>query len=170
MLTPRDYLRIATMRKHGIVYPRLTLKAARKQGLALPLACALLEQESSGGHNEFGHDPTIFAGAGKVTREKYHAYLALRGPDGKGGMQGIGPCQLTWYAFQDAADKLGGCWKPYCNMLIGFGLLAALVRKDGAFAGIARYNGTGEAASNYAHSVLAKEAAWAERLHVAAPI
>jgi len=24
------------------------------------------------------------------------------------GMQGVGPTQLTWYAFQDQADALGG--------------------------------------------------------------
>lgn len=165
MLTPKDMLAVSRMRHYGIVNPILTLKAAKKTGLYLPLACAILDQESGGGHNEFGHDPTIFVGAGRVTKAKYHAYLARRGPLGHGGMQGVGPCQLTWYSYQDAADKLGGCWQPYCNMVIGFGLVVSLIRDDGIFAGIAKYNGVGTAASNYAHSVLAKREQWRIRLH-----
>lgn len=166
MLTPKDALTVYRMRRHGIVNPILTLRAARKANLYLPLACALLGQESGGGHNEFGHDPTIFVGAGAVTKTKYHAYLARRGVHGAGGMQGVGPCQLTWYSYQDAADKLGGCWKPYPNMLIGFGLLESLVMDNGIFSGIAKYNGVGESANSYTHSVLAKRELWRTWLHM----
>ena len=72
-------------------------------------------QETSGGANIFGHDTTIFAGAGEVTKSKYLAYKKQRGPKGEGGMQGVGPLQLTFFTLQDEADDRGGCWKPSCE-------------------------------------------------------
>ena len=100
-VSPADALLIQKMKRNGILIPLRCLIAARSTKLPLALACALLEQESGGGANVFGHDPTIFAGAGEVTKEKYLAYRAQRGPTGHGGMQGVGPCQLTWYSYQD---------------------------------------------------------------------
>ena len=38
-------------------------------------------------------------------------------------MQGVGPCQLTYWVLQDAADRLGGCWDWRCNVRVGFTLL-----------------------------------------------
>jgi hypothetical protein len=104
-----DPVLIDRMRKNGIVNPRLTLQAARKAKLPIAVACAFLEQESSGGQNIFGHDRnTIFAGAGAVTEAKYREYKKQRGPEGKGGMQGVGPMQLTFFSLQDRADELVG--------------------------------------------------------------
>ena len=122
---------IAKLRFYGIKYPRKTLRAAEATGVPLWALCAFLEQESSGGANVFGHDPTIFIGAGTVTEEKYKAYLAKRKASGNRLMQGVGPMQLTWWEFQDGADALGGCWKPEFNILYG----AQLLRKyyDAAF-------------------------------------
>jgi hypothetical protein len=89
-------------------------------------------QESGGGKNEWGHDPTIFIGGGDfgqpVTEESYTAYKALR--DSTGQSQGVGPCQLTWKGYQDQADALGGCWRPLPNMVVGFGIIAGY-RADG---------------------------------------
>ena len=67
----------------------------------------------------FGHDPGIFHGAGEVTKRKYLHYKQLRGSHGQGGMQGVGPAQLTYYTIQDRADKLGGCWRPGINIAVG---------------------------------------------------
>ena len=53
-------------------------RRGRRTGLRLAMACALLEKESSGGRNVFGHDPSIFAGAGEVTRDRYAAYKRAR--------------------------------------------------------------------------------------------
>jgi hypothetical protein len=124
--------------------PVRCLLAARKTGLPLSLGCALLLQESGGGANVFGHDPTIFTGAGTVTKQKYLAYKAQRGHT---KMQGVGPCQLTWWEFQDEADKRGGCWRPLVNMQVAFGHLAALVARSGLHDGVRAYNGSGPAAS-----------------------
>ena len=58
-------------------------------------------------------------------------------------MQGVGPCQLTWWELQDAADAQGGCWRPEINMRVGFGHLAALVKRYGECRRRAPYNGSG---------------------------
>jgi hypothetical protein len=51
-----------------------TLRAfweARKVGIGPSLAMAILEQESGGGHNVWGHDPTIFAGGFDAKNHKH---------------------------------------------------------------------------------------------------
>jgi len=151
---------VTTLAEAGIVYPHRTVAAVQETGLPLMLACAFLQQESSGGHNVFGHDPTIFVGAGDVTETNYHQYLARRGPTGHGGMQGVGPMQLTYWSIQDEADTLGGCWRPLINMLVGFRLVVANKARYGTWwNAAAHYNGgtdPGEAARRYADEVLAR--------------
>jgi hypothetical protein len=157
-----------------IANPKLTVLAAAKAKIPLPLALAILSQESHGGRNEWGHDPTICVGGhdkvhGKawgsnVTKAAYSAYKAERGPTGKGGMQGVGPTQLTYYSYQDEADKLGGAWKPLPNMIEGFTVIRESVQRSGLFLGIKSYNGSGDAAAAYAASVLRYEKAWAAKL------
>lgn len=162
----------ARLRARGIRNPYYAARAAHEAGIPLSLACALLTQETGGGANEWGHDPTIFVGGydalhgvhyGEiVTHDAYLAYKAQRGPTGAGGMQGVGPCQLTYYSYQDEADACGGCWNPLANMLVGFKLLASNIKRDGLRAGIAAYNGSGPAAQRYADSVLALQARFKE--------
>ena len=146
---------IERLRAAGIVAPRTAVREAKRAGLALELACALLEKESSGGRNVFGHDPTIFAGAGKVTRANYAEYKRRRIASGNKLMQGVGPCQLTWWELQDAADAGGGCWHPEVNMRVGFRHLATLVERYGRGDGARRYNGSGAAAEAYSRDLLA---------------
>ena len=149
------------LRAAGILDPDTTVAEAQRAGLPLKLACAMLEKESAGGHNVFGHDPgTIFAGAGAVTEEKYREYKRKRVASGNKLMQGVGPCQLTWWSIQDAADKAGGCWRPEINMRIGFGHLAGLVKQHGEADGARRYNGSGDAAVAYSKDLLAKARKW----------
>jgi hypothetical protein len=162
-------LLVARLKHAGILIPVRMVMAAQDAGLNVALAAAILIQESGGGQNIFGHDPTIYAGAGEVTETKYHDYLARRGPTGAGGMQGVGPCQLTFWSIQDAADRLGGCWKPLCNMREGFQLLAENIRRGGLEAGVAAYNGEGPAADGYAATVLARARDLAPQLHTPAP-
>ena len=149
------------LRAAGILDPGTTVAEAQRAGLPLKLACAMLEKESAGGHNVFGHDRgTIFAGAGAVTEEKYREYKRKRVASGNKLMQGVGPCQLTWWSIQDAADKAGGCWRPEINMRIGFGHLAGLVKQHGEADGARRYNGSGDAAVAYSKDLLAKARKW----------
>lgn len=149
--------KIETMREHGIVYPIWTYDEAHAAGLDLSVGCAMLDQETGGGHNVFGHDPTICVGWGTVTRAKY-AYYKLR--RGHTRMQGVGPTQLTWWSKQDRADSMGGCWQPRFNIRVGFQDLAASIRRYGLHAGVAAYNGSGPAAQRYADSVLHRAAYW----------
>lgn len=99
------------------------MRVADNVGIPFHVLCAFLEQESYGGKNVFGHDPTIFVGAGRVTKRKYLRYKAERDLYERKRMQGVGPMQLTWWTFQDEADILGGCWKPYINMTVGAKIL-----------------------------------------------
>lgn len=161
--TPRDLLLAAKAKRHGANYSLRIIWEARRAGISISLGFALIEQET-GFSNVFGHDPTIYNGAGKVTKAKYLDYRIRRGPKGRGGMQGVGPAQLTYYFFQDQADRLGGCWVPANNIRVGFGLLADLIKTNGYAEGIARYNGSGPAADRYSRKVQARAKVWHERL------
>lgn len=175
MLTPKELAQCTKARKAGIVNPIIAMQEAKLAALPYALLLSVLDQETGGGHNEWGHDPTIFVGGydakhnrhypeQPVTEEAYKAYLVQRRSDGSGGMQGVGSMQLTWYAFQDRADKLGGCWKPQCNIRVGATDLAANIRRYGMHAGIAAYNGTGPNADRYAVEVLTRWKVWAWRV------
>lgn len=169
-----DMVLIQKLRKLGIVIPVRMLKATREAGLPISLAASVLTQESGGGHNVWGHDPTIFVGGydaknkhnygPNVTKNGYLAYKAQRGSAGQYGMQGVGPCQLTYFAFQDKADEAGGCWDVLANMRVGFQSLAANIRRDGLHAGVAAYNGSGPAAEHYAVTVLGRSETYARFL------
>jgi uncharacterized protein YcbK (DUF882 family)/peptidoglycan hydrolase-like protein with peptidoglycan-binding domain len=155
------------MRAGGIVAdPAVVISEARRAGIPLALACALLEKETAGGHNVFGHDRDraghyIFPardGTIPVTEALYQEYKQRRKVTGMA--QGVGPCQLTFKGFQDQADALGGCWKPEINIRVGFKVLADNIRANGQARGVARYNGDGAAADAYSKDVLAKSRRW----------
>jgi uncharacterized protein YcbK (DUF882 family)/peptidoglycan hydrolase-like protein with peptidoglycan-binding domain len=155
------------MRRGGIVAdPAVVITEARRAGVPLALACALLEKETAGGHNVFGHDRDrsghyIFPardGTVPVTEDLYRQYKQRRKATGL--PQGVGPCQLTFAGFQDQADALGGCWKPENNIRVGFKVLADNIRVNGQARGVARYNGSGSAADAYSKDVLAKARRW----------
>lgn len=141
------------------------LHACDTTKLPLSYALALVEKET-GGRNVFGHDPTGGIPAkwrgSRVTYAKYKAYK-IRRRAGR-GMQGVGPTQLTWYEFQDDADRIGGCHKPYPNMVVGFRLLRNLTAAHGKQRGAAAYNGTGPAADAYGRDFVIKQEAWHRRV------
>lgn len=136
------------------------LAAVATTKLPLSYALALVEKESAF-KNVFGHDAVRNPiKGGKVTRTRYIAYVAYRKRGW--GCQGVGPCQLTYYSFQDDADRFGGCWRPYPNMVVGFRLLKTLINQHGKQAGASAYNGTGVAADAYGRDFVAKQARWHE--------
>lgn len=158
-MTAQDLIYAARARKADARYQLRIIREAKREGVQLSLAFALVEQES-GFSNVFGHDPTIYVGAGKVTKAKYLSYKARRGATGHGGMQGVGPCQLTWWETQNLADKEGGCWKPTANIRVGLRQLAQNIHLYGQHVGIERYNGSGPAAERYAAEVEQKQQRW----------
>ena len=105
--------------------------------------CAFLMQESSGGHNIYGRDPTIFKDHGKVTKANYADYVALRDQTDPPQCQGVGPMQLTWKPFQDRADTAGGCWRAGVNTLTGARILAEIRAATNSWAQVA-HNYKGE--------------------------
>jgi hypothetical protein len=148
---------------HGDSLGNAIVVAARKADIQVSLLCAILEQET-GFKNVYGHDgvrnpikspPT---GLLRVTKDNYAEYLRHR--RNNEGMQGVGPMQLTWWEFQDLADRHGGCWNPTVNIEVGAGIIAGLIKQHGKTAGIAAYNGSGSAAQAYARSVLSKARKW----------
>lgn len=151
---------VVRAKRHGIVYPLRAYNAAKKHGLDFALACAILMRETSGGQNVFGHDPTIFVGAGVVNKAKYLAYRTLRNRVHK--YQGVGPCQLTSPGLQDEADQIAGCWDVYSNMVVGFKFLKDLITQHhgNMHDGIMAYNGSGPAAQAYAAAVMASRNNW----------
>ncbi|MEP6978176.1 MAG: hypothetical protein ABI948_08995 [Thermoleophilia bacterium] len=174
MLTPQQLEKARRLKELGIVNPQWTVEAAHNAGLELAIACAFLEQESGGGHNVFGHDRDrhgnyVFPakdGTVAVTEELYKEYKHRRGPKGDGGMQGVGPMQLTFFSFQDRADELGGCWHPRANMQAGFEHAAELIRRSGMNLGIKTYNGSGPQADHYLQQMLPRIEKWREKLKV----
>lgn len=146
------------LKRAGIVYPNWTSRAASISGVPLDFLCAILMMESSGGLNVWGHDPTIFVGAGAVTKANYAAYAKLR--DATGELQGCGPCQLTSKSLQLSADEAGGCWQPEHNIAVGAHFLAGLIAAHGGNLqeAAAAYNGSGPAAEAYGQRVIVLQA------------
>jgi hypothetical protein len=164
MVTLRDLALARVAKKHGANYSLRIIMEARKAGIPISLAFALIEQESNF-RNVFGHDPTTSVPASwmgkEVTKQRYLSYKEHRQAH---GMQGVGPAQLTWWEYQDKADKRGGAWKPKHNISVAFEHLGSLIKNKGLRAGIAEYNGSGPAAAKYAEQVLERQARWHKRL------
>jgi hypothetical protein len=161
---------IDTLKAWGIQRPEQVVEISSQTGLPLALGCAILDQESGGGRNVWGHDGGANVKTGgsytpgaPVTQEAYQRYRKLADANVI-IRQGVGPMQLTARSWQDAADARGGCWDPYANTLAGFTGLVALVNRYGLPDGVRRYNGSGFAAEAYRDKVLTRYRAWTDRL------
>lgn len=151
---------------HGIQRPAEVVELARAAGLELAAAVTMLEKESGGGLNLWGHDPVDTGGfyvkGHEVSEEAYKKYRAHRAHL---GCQGVGPTQLTLAAFQDQADNAGGCYDWRVNCKVGFGILAQNIRAEGTVReGFRAYNGTGQQAEDYASDAMTKLGVWQSRL------
>jgi len=161
-MTATDKEKIQIAANLGIKMPFRAMKVSHAVPIPYGVLCAFLEQESGGGQNIYGHDPGWFCGKGPVTRENYAVYKAGRAAHNS---QGVGPMQLTYYAFQDRADALGGCWRPYVNMLVGAQILKEYFVKYKTWHLAAyHYNGSGEAAERYADAVTEKIKKYVSRM------
>jgi len=153
--------------KHGTQRAAEVVELAAAAGLELAAAATLLEKESNGGHNVWGHDKVETGGhyvkGAEVTEKAYRNYKADR--DRKRiGAQGVGPTQLTFKGFQDRADDRGGCFDWRVNCVVGFEILADHIRRLGIRDGCRAYNGSGPAAEAYADDAMRKLAVWQSRL------
>lgn len=169
-MTRRDFQLAARAKRHGANYSLRIVWEARRAGLPISLGFALIDHESTftnvwggdeppnGGTSDLHHD--------RVTKRAYLAYKDRRGPKGAGGMQGVGPAQLTWWSYQDLADRYGGCWVPKHNIRVAFEHLAHLIQLNDGNVTVAlrRYNGTGPKAIEYARVVKRLQTIWHARL------
>ena len=153
------------LQQHEIQRAAEVVELAARAVLDLAAAATLLEKESGGGHNIYGHDNVDTGGfyekGGAVTQENFLKYRAHRG---EFGAQGVGPTQLTLPAFQDRADERGGCWDWRVSALVGFEILADLIKAHGTRDGFRRYNGSGKAAEDYADDAMTKLRVWQARI------
>jgi hypothetical protein len=166
--THRKLLKYAwRARKHGVPAGRAYLIAywSHYYGLPLSLGYAVVEHESAF-RNVFGHDPTGSIPSswkgGIVTKARYLYYKARR--KAGHGMQGVGPGQLTWYATQDRADAVGGCYKWSPNVRVTLATLKENIRAYGYVHGVERYNGAGPAAVTYSRVVRGLASQWHRKL------
>lgn len=163
---------LAVLRSNGILIPEIMVRAAQLEGIEYAVAAAILEGESGGGKNIWGHDTNVTAGTytpgGPVTHDNYLAYrTAMRA--GRIKRNGVGPCQATSAQYQDTADALGGCWDPLANCRSGFRGMGALIKRYGVQGGAQRYNGSGDQAVLYGQRFKARYDRWVPRIAGAAP-
>lgn len=158
------YVRVLTQHGCRKGLARVIVSVCRQTGAPLSLAAALINHES-GFRKVWGHDPPPNGGqqGGTVTRSSYLAYKRRRGPTGRGGMQGCAESQLTYFSFQDEADRLGGCYRARPNVLVGVAHAWTLVKRYGWHAGLRAYNGTGPAAEHYATQLKDEVDMWHRR-------
>lgn len=149
--------KIRVARKHGIVIPVRAYMVAQRLDLPFQAVCAFLEKESFGGKNVWGHDPTWMVGYPRVNEESYKVYKAHRA---KFGNQGVGPMQLTHPSYQDRADRLGGAWKVWPNLLAGFESIKQMRDNGLTWEEVGeRYNG----AASYGVDLAEKIKVWRQR-------
>jgi soluble lytic murein transglycosylase-like protein len=122
---PRSVATAGKAKLYGANYSLRIVYEAKRVGIPVSALFALIEKETNF-KNIFGHDHTVYYGAGRVTKAKYLAYKRIRGHN---LMQGVGPAQLTWWEFQDKADKLGGSWSPKWNIHVGAEVFAEVFHK-----------------------------------------
>lgn len=149
-------------RKHGAHHAWKIIVEARRQGIHISDAFALVEGESQF-RNVFGHDGGAPFQGEKVTRAKVHELLdhTARG----GVSNGVGLTQLTWPPFIRQAQRLsGGAANPRNQLIIGFSILHRLQHQHGREKGFAAYNGTGRAADQYGRNMMLRSAKWKEIL------
>src|SRR5262245_33471446 len=157
---------ISMIKGTGASSAPVIVSEAKRAGLPLALALALVDQES-GFQNIFGCDLGPRDSAPwchqEVTKERVGALL--RHVKAGGTSNGVGLTQLTSIGFIQQAQAAGGAHKPQAQCQVGFQLLHDLIARHGERVGIGAYNG-GEGNPNfdYADSVLELKAKWQGRI------
>ena len=139
---------------------------AKREGLPLALALALVDQESSF-RNIFGCDlgerDTVPWCHQDVTKERVGQLI--RHVNAGGVSNGVGLTQLTSIGFIQQAQAEGGAHKPSAQLRIGFRTLHDLIERHGERIGIGAYNGgEGNPQLDYADDVLELKAKWRGRI------
>ena len=158
---------VGMVKSAGFEFGDTVIAEAKREGLGLATALALVEQES-GFANIFGCDlgarDTVPWCHQNVTKDRVKALISHveRG----GVSNGVGLTQLTSIDFIRQAEKEGGAHTVSAQCRIGFRLMHGLIARNGERKGIGAYNG-GEGNPNltYADSVLALRAKWQNKIN-----
>jgi hypothetical protein len=139
---------------------------AKREGLPLSLALALVDQESSF-RNIFGCDlgerDTVPWCHQDVTKERVGQLI--RHVNAGGVSNGVGLTQLTSIGFIQQAQAEGGAHKASAQLRIGFRTLHDLIERHGERIGIGAFNGgEGNPQLDYADDVLELKAKWRGRI------
>jgi hypothetical protein len=135
------------------------------------LGCALVHQESWFRNIfgcDFGSRWTWEPPYCQVVVTKNRVQKLIENFESGGGQNGVGLTQLTSREFIYEAEKLGGAHLPRNQLIVGYKLLAGLIRSYGYYGGVGAYNaGPGNRMAvrwTYTKSVEDKHNLWIARL------
>jgi hypothetical protein len=115
-MTRRDLRYAARAKRAGARHTIKTVREARRHGVPLSWAFALVEQES-GGKNVFGADRGSILAHQKVTKKRVAELLDYVRHGGVSN--GVGLTQLTWVPLIEEANKAGGAHLPKHQLHVG---------------------------------------------------
>lgn len=123
----QDLKYAARAKRAGAHHVLKTIQEARKAGVPLSWAFALVEQES-GFRNIFGHDSgSIFKGM-QVTKGRVTELLRFSA--GGGNSNGVGLTQLTFPPLIRQANNAGGAHRPRFQLRVGLRFLNEVTGRD----------------------------------------
>ncbi len=166
MAETSDNRLIEMVRAAGFSFGPVIMAEARREGVELATALALVQQES-GFRNIFGcdlgHRKTVPWCHQHVTRDRVQALIAHVHAGGKSN--GVGLTQLTDIGLIRQAEGEGGAHTVDAQCRIGFRHLHGLIERHGEFTGIGGYNGgEGHPNPDYADDVMALRGEWRARI------
>lgn len=133
----RDLQLAVRAKRHGAKYSLRIVYEARRAGIPISLAFALVQQESNF-RNIFGHDVGGIMKGEQVTRLRVQRLLHHVASGGVSN--GVGLTQLTWPGYIKEAEHLGGAHIPKNQLRVGFNALARNIHAHGERGGLATYN------------------------------
>jgi hypothetical protein len=156
---------LEVLQDHDVLKPRVVIEEAKRAGLPLRYALAMLQKETGiPQHNIFGGD---YGPAYKGRPPFYHDNVTekrVKALLNQPKNNGVGWTQLTFRPFVVEAEKLGGAHRPRFQMRVGFKVLEGLMDQFGPQQGFARYNGSGPAAQVYGQEAMKIANTWGKRL------
>ena len=146
------------LQDNGVLKPKVVVEEAERARLPLHMAVAMLEKETDiPQRNIFGCDH----GPGRAFCHENVTAVRVAALRGSGLANGVGWTQITFPAFVEEADRLGGAHKPRFQMRVGFKVLKDNVDRQGsAQQGFRAYNGTGPDAEKYGREAIAIAKRW----------
>jgi hypothetical protein len=163
-----DQKLIEMVRGAGFSFGPVIVTEARRVGVELALALALVDKESTF-RNIFGCDGKRHRNTPPwchqpVTRDRVQALIEF--VDRGGDSNGVGLTQLTSIDLIRQAEAGGGAHTVEAQCRVGFGHLHGLIERHGERIGIGAYNGgEGNPTLDYADSVIRLRGQWQTRIN-----